>query len=600
MTDLSSLCPVCFSGLEEQNICPVCRSSVSGKQTAPALPLRSMVANRYYIGKALKHNSEGITYSAYDTRTEKPCSVREFFPDALVRRDADEQTVIPLGGCEEDFLEYRGSFFALWNKLYRLRGLSSLINVNAVLNANGTMYAVYEESERYTLRDYLLDTPEGFISWEKARIMMMPVLSTLGTLHTSGIIHRGINPQAFLFSADGKLKLTDFCIEQTRTAAGDMNPELFEGYAALEQYATTGQMGTWTDIYSFSATLYRVLVGTTPIDSKTRAQNDRMMIPAKFAESLPPYAINAIINGMQLSPSDRTRNVEQLRSNLSASPKAVNASASVYPSPGPAKQAPAHTPVRSSASPVPSASNVRQPVRTSPSAERVDRTEFEKHEEEKKNRSKTAVIVILIVVVIGLVGALGLMLKNLSGGKQEETTASENMVTVPTFMGFGEDTIRANQDYNEDFVIEYITENSSTVQAGIIINQNIPANTSVAKGTVITLTVSAGKSSYVLPDYSAYTYEQAEADLIAHGITPVRGEKFNDGTQPSNVVAESFPKAGETVLEGATVQLVVWQDIDTTAEETSAEYYTDYYGNVVEATTASDNTLQGLLGSILN
>ena len=317
MQDISKLCMICLSEKDENNVCPRCKRNIAVRQDAPLLPLKSIINERYCIAKAMKRNGEGVTYAAYDLKLDKPVSVREFFPESIASRSFDELTVVPAAGSESDFSSCRASFIELWTKLMRLKGLSALISVTDVFQSNSTAYAVYEESELVNLKSYLKNTSDGFMTWEKARILFMPVLSTLGTLHTSGVLHRGINPKSFIFSKDGKLKLTDFCAEQARTLLSDIEPELFEGYTPYEQYSADGNIGPWSDIYSFCAVIYRTLVGKDPIDSKTRAEEDKLMIPARFAELIPSYVINALINGMQIMPEDRTQNIEQLRSNLS-------------------------------------------------------------------------------------------------------------------------------------------------------------------------------------------------------------------------------------------------------------------------------------------
>ena len=317
MQDISKLCMICLSVKDENNVCPRCKKNIAVRQDAPLLPLKSIISERYCIAKAMKRNGEGITYAAYDLKQDKPVSVREFFPESIASRSFDELTVVPSAGSESDYSSCRASFIELWTKLMRLKGLSALVTVTDVFQSNSTAYAVYEESELINLNSYLNNTADGYMAWEKARILFMPVLSTLGTLHTSGVLHRGINPKSFIFSKDGKLKLTDFCAEQARTILSDIEPELFDGYTPYEQYSANGNIGPWSDIYSFCAVIYRTLVGKDPIDSKSRAQDDKLMIPAKFAELIPSYVINALINGMQIEPADRTQNIEQLRSNLS-------------------------------------------------------------------------------------------------------------------------------------------------------------------------------------------------------------------------------------------------------------------------------------------
>lgn len=344
MEDLSKLCLLCMEKKNAEGICPRCGSTRPVLQDTPFLPLGCIINERYYIGAKKRRNSEGCTYVAYDLRENRSCSIREFFPEALAVRTGEGIEVKTTAGNENAFADCLAAFRSLWSTLRRLRGLSALISVYDTFDANGTSYAVYAEAERFTLRDYLLQQNGGYVSWDEARILFMPVLSTLGTLHTSGIIHKGIDPNAFLMTDDGKLKLSGFSISQAKVCYGDLEPDVSDGYAPLEIYTELSDLGAWTDVYSFTAVIYRALIGTTPIASPVRAENDQMMFPAKFAEVLPPYVINAIINGMQIFPEDRTRNTEQLRSNLSASPRAVGASASIYSITGTPEPEPPRTP----------------------------------------------------------------------------------------------------------------------------------------------------------------------------------------------------------------------------------------------------------------
>ena len=175
-----------------------------------------------------------------------------------------------------------------------MRGLTALISAFDIVEDYGTAYAIFEHIEGITLRDYLLQSKNGYISWEQARSMFMPVLSTLGTLHTAGIIHRGISPSTLIIGNDNKVRITGFSIGQARTARGDITAQLFPGYAAIEQYGFEGRQGPWTDIYAFAAVLYRSLIGSTPIEATSRVTNDKMMIPGKFAEQIPAYVRSVI------------------------------------------------------------------------------------------------------------------------------------------------------------------------------------------------------------------------------------------------------------------------------------------------------------------
>lgn len=566
MTDISKLCMNCLGQINENGVCPDCRKETDFVQVSPLLQIKTMLTKRYVIAKARKKNSEGITYSAYDLTLEKPVSIREFFPEQIASRDADELTVIPVNGKDALYSQYLDSFISLWTKIMRLKGLTALVSVSDVFQANGTAYAVYDESERITLRDYLLDTKEGYIPWEKARIMFMPVLSTLGTLHTSGVFHRGINPASFIFSKDGKLKLTDFCIEPARTAKGAIEPEIFDGFAPLEQYSSTERTGAWSDIYSFCSVLYRALIGTNPIDAKTRALNDQMMIPAKFAEQLPPYVINAIINGMTISHKDRTDNIEQLRSELSASPRAIGASATIYP---PKVDAPPTAP------PTPPAEKpAKKPVPVNPTTPEKTAAQkyLEAEEAKKKNKKKNALIAILCILLVALIGGIGFLLSIIFGSpssSQQETTTSSasSIVSVPNFVGGYISDIITNEQYTTYFRFQTQEEFSSTVMAGVVIEQNIPQYAQATVGDTIILTVSKGPKSLALPDVTGKTFEQAEQEFLSLGLVPVKSAMHNDGTHTGGTIAETIPAANQVVKEGDRITILVYTYLD---EETSA------------------------------
>ncbi len=74
----------------------------------------------------------------------------------------------------------------------RLRGLNSLSAVIPVLDIfeeNETAYAVCEKMDSVTLHDFLIRSTDNSILWDKARLMFMPILTTIEALHENGIAH---------------------------------------------------------------------------------------------------------------------------------------------------------------------------------------------------------------------------------------------------------------------------------------------------------------------------------------------------------------------------------------------------------------------------
>ncbi len=151
----------------------------------------------------------------------------------------------------------------------------------------------------------------------------MPVLSLLSNLHKSGIVHYGISPDTMLIGRDGKLRISGFSIPEARFERTQIPAEVFDGYTPLEQYGYDLESGEWSDVYAFCATVYRALVGSVPQDAVSRATNDKLIIPARYAEIIPVYVINALMNGLQVDPIERTKDIETLREELSATPSNV-------------------------------------------------------------------------------------------------------------------------------------------------------------------------------------------------------------------------------------------------------------------------------------
>lgn len=574
MTDISNLCMVCLGTKNEAGVCTRCGKEEDIVQISPLLPIKSVIAQRYLIAKAHKTNGEGITYAAFDMKLEKAVSVREFFPEKTADRDIDLINVTPKEGMDKVYSQHLNSFIALWKKIMRLKGVTALITVNDVFQCNGTAYAVYDESERVTLRDYLLDTTEGFITWEQARILFMPVLSTLGTLHTSGVVHKGINPASFIFTKDGRLKLTDFCTDHVRANGGFTKAEIFDGYAPIEQYSAPAKTDARTDIYSFCCVLYRALIGSLPIDARERAENDRMMIPARFAEQLPAYVINALINGMSIYPEDRTDNIEQLRSDLSASQRAIGASAPNYNPPKetsvPVKENPLVDELSSPAAP---ASPVKEPVKAKIIAE-------EKKKTAKKKNGQIAVLCVILVILLGLIGFLSIKLIDLThGDNPEQTTNGSTVISVPNFVGGYIQDIITNTAYTDYFIFNTIKEHRPDVMAGIVIDQSIPYNSTASKGDTIVLTISAGPKTLSVPDVTGLTFEEAERIILSQGLTCKKSLIHNDGTHPGNTVAETIPAANEVITEGKEVTIVVYTSLE---EVTSGNDQQNTSGNAVQ------------------
>lgn len=552
--NIDNLCMNCMNEIYGEKQCSHCGYYVDSPQISPYLPLKTALGGKYIIGRVISSNSEGATYMAYDMERKTPVTVREFLPERLIERKVGETQVIVNEQWKEQYYYYLDEFLKLWRNLARVRGLSALIPVIDIIEDNNTAYAVKEYFDSISLRDFLLKSNTGYLNWEKAKIIFMPVLSTLSALHELGIVHYGINPDNLLLGRDGKLRLSGFSIPQARQEGTDFSPELSEGYTPIEQYSYGYPKGSWSDIYAFCAVLYRALVGTVPQDSLSRSANDQLLIPARYAEIIPVYVINALMNGMQIEPQERTQTVEALREELSATPGNV----------------------------VSSYSGVNVPTGESAPKQEVQ-TASEKSDD-KDIIKKTVLITFLACIGVGLLIFGGLFLYNRYKNDQPEDIPTESTKPAETF----EVTDFTNQPYsmiannpvqNERFVIKQQLEYSRDIPEGNIISQSIKEGTVVPMGTEITFVVSKGPEYVVVPEsIVGEQYDLAEKILKDLGFEIEKVVKANDGTHYANTVESVSPKGGTRLIKGDKIYVQVWDEAPT--EPTTEESSTSLFGKL--------------------
>ena len=109
----------------------------------------------------------------------------------------------------------------------------------------------------------------GVFSIERARSVGHQVLSALSQAHQAGIVHRDLKPSNILLDADDRAKLSDFGLcklldEASSTTTGKIlgSPH----FMAPEQW-TGGEVGPYTDVYSFGLVFYFLLTGSLPFDA---------------------------------------------------------------------------------------------------------------------------------------------------------------------------------------------------------------------------------------------------------------------------------------------------------------------------------------------
>lgn len=539
MRDLDNLCANCWEELTEGSVCAECGYDNDTQNDSVYLKTKTVIAGQYVIGNIIKIESDSVTYSGYDGQLDKPILIREFFPKGIASRFDDSDELHVRQKYVNDFARYKKSFYNLWTTMQKLHNLSAVVPVYDLAEANGTYYAIIEKTESVPLREYLLRNEEGYILWDTARLMFMPVLTTIEALHSNGIVHGSITPDNLVLCRDGKVHLAPFPITEASDQSTAMEFTENDGYTALEQYNNKHRICAATDIYSFSACIYRALVGSNPPSAVSREANDKLMIPNTIAEKIPMHVIKALVNGLQIYPEKRVKTVEDFRELLDAAP-AVKAKAAVEQEDIYQKGAKGGYP------------------------------EYNESNGDKKRKAVVAILIILIVAAIAAAVYVVQFSGLIDNGKNNTTTTQPvKTYQVPNFSGVGytQSDIENNGAWNEQFKFTFQGEYSADTEEGIIFKQSVAAGETVDQGSEIILTVSKGIQTQTVPDVRGLALDEATKQLEDLGFKVSTVEVYNDGTHVANTVKNtdaSAPAAGTLAAVGEEVILQVYGEAEPT------------------------------------
>lgn len=521
MQNVENLCLGCMKDNGGADTCPFCGYHDDHLQTAPFMPPKAWLEDRYFVGKLIDNDGEGATYMGWDNTLQAPIYIREFLPTEMIDRKIDALPITVKPEYATSFETHLKEFLELSRALARMRDLPAVIPVYDIFEANGTGYRISEYAESITFEEFLKRNG-NVLTFEQTRSLLMPPLGTLSALHNAGIIHGGISPKTLIITRDGKVKFSGFAITALRDTRSDLRSRLFSGYSAIEQYGFEGRKGPQTDIYAFAAVIYRALVGGDPPEATKRASNDSLTIPASVAGSIPRHALVALANSLQVMPGDRISSADELRNEFS------------------------------SAAP---ASAIAEDL--------ADDEPEEIEEKSSKGKSVTYTLIAMIITVIVLGVALYFLNAKLHiFGSKEEVVSDVSAISTEEPLSYVDSgmTIKVKDITGTkytDAVLKYgsiynlsVSEKkySTNYAAGEIMEQSVDAGTDVPadKKADITVVVSLGPSTVTIPDLSGKSYEEAALQLVSLGFSPAnisKVEKYSDSVKYGKVI-EVEPASG--------------------------------------------------------
>lgn len=558
------LCMNCMGLLDDNGVCTSCKAAQVPPNDPDCLQHHTMLDNHYHIGRVLRRNGESTVYLAYNTYTHAPVEVREYFPTTLSHRKGAQVT--PNAGAEIQYKAILSDFIDLHRALMRLKTIPILIPVLDIFEANHTAYVVSQSFPAIRFGDFL-NINAGELTWEQARGFLLPLLISIQHLHDANILHRGISPDTLLINKSGEIKLIDFCLPTVRTAKCELDPQLYSGYAAPEQYNIGSWQGTWTDVYAIAAVMYKTLTGAKPSDATARSEGEPLFAVSELNSTVPKQVSDILAEALAVAPASRIKTIGELQARLSSTQEGGEG--------GQTRRVVSREEVaRAEAEAAAEAQAAAQAAAYDETLRRAKRSKRRRPHYGLLSGVLSTIILCSAVLYI-LYGMYQDRLHKDPGlsNSLSSVTSSEYRGTmkVPSFIGTDLDAARSDPQYNGKITFSLIYEANADYPEGQIFDQSPKAGETMEIGGVLNVKVSQGVTKVEMPDdivgrKQADAVAKLEALKIEYEIIPV----YETGFEKDVVTRTNFAPGTEITLGKDIVFLFVNQQEESSSSSSSS------------------------------
>ena len=274
--------------------------------------------DRFIIqGKPLGSGGFGITYKALEPKTGKLYAIKTLNQQMQLGDDFADQQVKFINEALK---------IASFDHKHIVKVHEVIEEVKVIEEEKFRLVGVVMEYiDGVTLFKYVQN--KGQLSESEALLYINQISQALEYIHAKGSLHRDIKPENILLRQNEQNQqeavLIDFGSTRSMSKTS-MTKSFTDGYAPIEQYRDKGNFGDHTDVYSLAATLYYLLTAdglkqdskSTTAPANERQQFDLLAEPKFYNQSLSQRVNDAILQGMELEPKNRTQTVLKFRENL--------------------------------------------------------------------------------------------------------------------------------------------------------------------------------------------------------------------------------------------------------------------------------------------
>ncbi|MFE5342756.1 Stk1 family PASTA domain-containing Ser/Thr kinase [Isoptericola sp. NPDC056578] len=408
-------------------------------------------------------------------------------------------------------------------------------------------FIVMEYVEGHTVRDILQDG--AAVPIEEAVEITAGILSALEYSHQAGIVHRDIKPANVMITPTGAVKVMDFGIAR---AMADSAATMTQTHAVIgtAQYLSPEQargetVDARSDLYSTGCVLFELLTGRPPFmgDSPVAVAYQHVgqapQRPSELASDVPEVLDRIVLKALTKDRDARYSTAAEFRADLETALRGGDVTAPLI---GAAMAGAAATQVMGQ----PQGTQVMDPASTSQWGTTGVQGANGEPDDEKKSRKG----LMWTLIAIGAVALAAIITFLVMNGAEAKTTVPELKSNVTPAEAEREITA-AGLEY------EQAVDTESTEPENTFLGQNPAGGAEVDRGTIVTVTFSAGPDTVAVPKLSGLTQDEAEAELEKLNLTLGEVSQENSKGVEKDHVVKSDPAEGQAVSEGSAVDIVV-------------------------------------------
>ncbi|MDE7311816.1 MAG: Stk1 family PASTA domain-containing Ser/Thr kinase [Eubacterium sp.] len=477
----------------------------------------------------------------------------------------------------------------------------NIVNIYDVGSEEGFHYIVMEYVEGITLKAYIEKKRQ--LSYKETISIAIQVGRGIEAAHNKNIVHRDIKPQNIMISTEGKVKVTDFGIARAATNNTIHSDVMGSVHYSSPEQARNGFVDGKSDIYSLGIVMYEMVTGRVPFDGDTTVAiaiqhlQEEMESPRSFVPDLPISLEKIILKCTQKSADRRYASMGELLEDLRHALVSPDEDFVVF--------SPAFIQDKTRMISEAEVNQIREETAGVPISQREMmqeprrplRDEEDEDEEEggflnpKMEKAMTimgivaAIIILLIVVYLAasMFGSFKLPFGGKGGDTQEEVsfpdiepseaeddtgaqddtdTEAEEKVKMVSLLGKELDEARSELKEMGLELRRLGTKASDEYEEGQIVEQDIEEGKSVAKGTVIQVTVSSGPADFEMIKVTGNPAATARDMLTARGLEVNPESRYEYNELPEGTVIRQSPEAGARVKKGDVVTLTISKGIE--------------------------------------